>query len=96
MRFEWDEKKADGNLRKHGVSFNEALTVFDDPYARILDDPDHSISEERFIIMGLSLKARLLIVCHCQRGNGEAIRIISARKATKTERESYWRFYRER
>ena len=91
--FEWDEAKAQANLRKHGVTFDEASTVFDDSYARVIEDPDHSDCEERFIILGLSIRARELVVCHCLRGpDGSTVRIISARKATKTESRQYWRY----
>ena len=68
MRFEWDPAKAESNIAKHGVTFDEAATVFDDPYARVIDDPDHSLDEERFIILGISLRARELVVSHCLRG----------------------------
>lgn len=89
--FEWDSGKAASNERKHGVTFVEASTVFGDPYARVIDDPDHSDDEERCIILGASTRANILIVCHCHRGGGDTIRIISARKATKTESKAYWR-----
>jgi uncharacterized protein len=92
--FEWDRTKARTNIRKHEVSFHEAATVFDDPYARVIEDPDHSDAEERFLILGLSSMARELMVCHCLRNNGENIRIISARKATRTEQQAYWRYRR--
>ena len=92
LNFEWDQSKAVSNLAKHGVSFTEASTVFDDPYARVIADPDHSLSEERYVILGLSLQARELVVCHCLRGNRKnVIRIISARKATRREASQYWR-----
>ena len=94
MRFEWDQGKADANTRKHGISFEEAAGVFEDPWARIIDDPDHSYQEERFIILGLSVIGRILVVCHCLRTSGEVIRIISARKATKGEQAAYWRHRR--
>lgn len=91
--FEWDVNKARTNQAKHGVSFEEAATVFGDPCARIIADPDHSVDEERFVILGLSNRARELVVCHCLRGKGGAvIRIISARKATKAEARQYWRY----
>ena len=91
--FEWDADKARANQAKHGVSFNEAATVFGDPHARIIPDPDHSIDEERFVVLGLSAMARELVVCHCLRGsNNSTVRIISARKATKAEARQYWRF----
>ena len=85
----WDEKKNLENKRKHNVSFQEAETVFYDPYARLIHDPDHSDSEDRFIILGLSKISRLLVVCHCYREDDAIIRIISARKATKQEAKSY-------
>lgn len=87
LRFEGDQRKADVNLAKHGVSFEEALTVFSDPLARIFDDEDHSIEERREIIIGHSVKQRLLLVCFTARGT--AIRIFSARKATRKERQDY-------
>jgi uncharacterized DUF497 family protein len=90
IRFEWDSRKASANLRKHGVSFEEAKSVFFDEQARLIDDPDHSEDEDRFVLLGLSQSLRLLLVCHCYRADGEVIRIISARKATRSEA----RFYR--
>lgn len=95
ISFEWDPRKAETNRTKHGVSFEEAATVFGDSYARIIPDPDHSNDEERFVILGLSLQARALTVCHCHRSTGEVVRIISARKATKNEESTYWRFRHE-
>ncbi|MBR6459297.1 MAG: BrnT family toxin [Actinomycetaceae bacterium] len=92
MLFEWDKKKAQSNLKKHRVSFVEAQEVFSDPYARVIDDPDHSYDEERFIIVGISSSLRVLVVAHCYRQGGDSIRIISARKATAREEEQYWRF----
>ncbi len=89
IKFEWDEKKASTNLKKHGVSFEEARTVFFDERARLIDDPDHSYEEERFIILGLSSSLRVVVVCHCYRDTGNVIRIISARKATTTESKFY-------
>lgn len=89
MSFEWDDKKSLINKSKHGISFEEATTVFDDPNGIIFDDPDHSEKEDRFILIGLSYKAKLLIVCHCYRSHNEVIRIISARKATRTEEQTY-------
>lgn len=89
IRFEWSQTKAKSNLLKHGISFDEAKTVFLDENARIIDDPDHSEVEDRFIILGLSVKLRLLIVCHCYRENDETIRIISSRKATRNEAKIY-------
>lgn len=89
IRFEWDPKKDAINIRKHKVSFEEAKTVFYDENARIIADPDHSETEDRFIILGLSQSLKLLVVCHCYRAPDEIIRIISARKATKNESKSY-------
>ena len=89
MRFEWDPNKNETNQKKHGVSFEEAQTVFYDEYAILFDDPDHSIEEDRFIILGISQRERLCIVSHCYRGEEDVIRIISARKATKTETTYY-------
>ena len=89
MNFEWDEDKAKINLQKHGVSFEEAQTVFYDENALLIDDPDHSEDEERFIILGLSAGTRLLVVCHCYRASETVIRIISARKATRKETKYY-------
>lgn len=91
MRFEWDPNKAAGNVRKHGVSFEEASTVFDDIDALRIYDPDHSETEDRFILMGLSARLRILVVCHCYREDDETVRIISARKATARESEEYIR-----
>lgn len=89
IRFEWDENKNRTNQQKHGVSFDEARTVFYDEEALVIDDPEHSEEEERFIILGLSNKANLLTVCHCYRASETVIRIISARKATRTESQYY-------
>ena len=89
LRFEWDDRKAAANAKKHGVSFDEARTVFFDERARLIDDPDHSEVEERFILLGLSSSLRLLLVCHCYRSAGNIIRIISARKATARESKAY-------
>jgi len=91
MRFTWDEAKAEENLRKHGVSFEEGSTAFADENARLKHDPDHSQQEDRFILLGFSAKLRLLIVCHAYRESDEVIRIISARKATPNERRQYGR-----
>lgn len=90
LRFEWDSRKASANFRRHGVSFEEAKSVFLDERARLIEDPDHSEEEDRFVLLGLSQALRLLLVCHCYRSEGEVIRIISARKATRQES----RFYR--
>lgn len=89
IRFEWDENKNKINIKKHKVSFEEAKTVFYDENALVISDPDHSETEDRFIILGLSESPRLLVVCHCYREPDETIRIISARKATKNETKSY-------
>ena len=89
IRFEWDEEKAAWNLKKHKVSFEEAKTVFYDPNALLISDPEHSADEDRFIIMGISNKSKLLVVCHCYRENEEVIRIISARKADGLETKQY-------
>lgn len=89
MRFEWDEAKNAVNRKKHGVAFEEARTVFYDEAALVIDDPEHSAEEERFIILGMSSRANLLVVCHCCRESETVIRIISARKATKTESRYY-------
>ena len=89
--FEWDENKNSINKQKHKISFEEASTVFYDENALLIDDPEHSETEERFIILGNSFSANLLVVCHCYRESETVIRIISARKATKNETEQYYR-----
>jgi uncharacterized DUF497 family protein len=89
LRFEWDERKNRSNKKTHGVSFEEARSVFLDENARLIDDPDHSENEDRFVLMGISEVLRVLVVCHCYRQDGEVIRIISARKADSEERSSY-------
>ena len=89
IEFEWDEKKAQSNAKKHGVSFTEARSVFFDEYASQFFDVKHSESEDRFILLGLSDRSRILIVCHCERSHGQLIRLISARKATARERQYY-------
>jgi uncharacterized DUF497 family protein len=91
MKIIWNEDKNRENIRKHNISFEEAETVFYDPNGKLINDPDHSDSEERFIILGLSRILRLLVVCHCYRENDAIIRIISARKATKKETSDYGR-----
>jgi len=88
-QFEWDDSKNEINLIKHGITFKEASTVFEDTKAVLLDDYDHSQTEDRFIIIGKSKKDRLLFVCHCYRYNDEIIRIITARKANKYESDIY-------
>ena len=91
LRFEWDPKKAALNLRKHNVSFEDAQSVFSDENALLIDDPDHSEEEDRFVLLGLSQSLRLLVVVHCYRREGKVIRIISARKAEAQEKSSYQR-----
>lgn len=88
--FEWDENKNRLNLQKHGVSFEEAVTVFNDDDALIFDDPDHSFGEERFLILGMTYSTKICIVSHCYREQ-ERIRLISARLATKNEKNTYYR-----
>jgi uncharacterized DUF497 family protein len=89
IQFQWDQNKNLENIKKHRISFEEAKTVFFDENARLISDPEHSINEERFIILGISNKLRILIVIHAYKGNDEIIRIISARKATKSESKYY-------
>ena len=89
ITFEWDAAKASANLKKHGVSFEEAQTVFYDEFAVQFFDEENSDDEARFLLLGLSTEAKLLIVCHCERISGSVIRIISARKATKCEQAFY-------
>jgi uncharacterized DUF497 family protein len=89
LRFEWDEKKARSNVRRHGVSFEEARTVFLDEDALQIPDVDHSDEEDRFVMLGLSSRLRILVVCHCYREDDAIIRIISARKADREERRQY-------
>ena len=89
LRFEWDPKKAASNLRKHKVSFEDAQRVFSDERALLINDPDHSEEEERFVLLGLSSTMRLLVVVHCYRAADNVIRLISARKADAHERSLY-------
>lgn len=89
LSFDWDASKAISNLRKHGVSFEEAATVFLDDNGLLLGDPDHSEHEDRFLLLGFSQSLRILTVCHCHREAGHVIRLISARKADRLEREQY-------
>ena len=89
LRFEWDESKNRQNIRKHGVSFEEAQTVFLDEQAIRFYDPDHSQDEDSFIMLGISFKLRILVVCHCYKESDSVIRIISARKATRQEAKHY-------
>lgn len=85
IQFQWDEKKNRANITKHKISFEEAKSVFYDENARLIPDPEHSIDEERFLLLGFSSKLKMLVVVHTYRENDEVIRIISARKATKSE-----------
>ncbi len=87
MRFAWDQKKASSNLVKHSISFEEGLTVFGDPLSNTFPDQDHSIEEQRFVIIGLSDQGRILVVAHTD--DGELVRIVSAREAAHGERKSY-------
>lgn len=90
LRFEWNKRKNEANKQKHKVSFEEAKTVFLDENAIRFYDPDHSIDEDRFLMLGTSFTLRVLVVCHCYRANDSVIRIISARKADKREQANYW------
>ena len=92
LKFEWDIKKDKANVKKHGVSFNEARTAFYDEHAIIYHDPDHSEDEDRFILLGTSYRFNTLVVCHCFRQEETIIRVFSARKADKDESEEYWRY----
>jgi len=89
IEFEWDSSKASSNMKRHGVSFEEAKTVFFDDYALQFYDEAHSEEEERFLLLGLSNTSKLLMIVHCEREDGNTIRIISARKATSTETKFY-------
>ena len=89
LRFEWDERKNTANRRKHGVSFEEAQSAFVDEHGLLIDDPDHSASEDRFVLLGMSSALRVLVVCHCYRADGEVICIISARRADRQEQRDY-------
>ena len=88
-RFEWDERKNKLNQKNHGIRFEDAQTVFFDDQALLIEDPDHSAKEDRFLMLGISSSLRLMVVCHCYREKGQVIRIISARKAIKRERSQY-------
>lgn len=92
LTFEWDPTKALSNVKKHGITFEEAKTVFDDDFARLLHDPDHSEEEERFILLGMSYTLKILTVVHCYRDQDGTIRIISARESTKNEARQYKEF----
>jgi len=96
LQFTWDNKKNTINQTKHGISFEEAQTVFFDDYARLIPDQDHSEDEERFILLGLSSQLKMLLVCHCYREDGQTVRIISTRKANKFEQKQYKGFRYER
>jgi len=89
--FEWNEAKSKANIRKHGISFEEAKSVFFDEYALLIADPDHSETEDRFLLLGLSAKLRLLLVCHCFEVDDNLIRVISCRKGTRKEMSLYRR-----
>ena len=89
MTFSWDDRKERENRRKHGISFDEATTVFADERARLKHDPDHSEAKDRFVLLGFSAKLRILVVIHAYRQNENEIRLISARKATRNERRQY-------
>lgn len=89
IHFQWDETKNRANIKKHGISFEEASSVFYDENAILFDDPDHSAEEDRFLILGISEKLHICIVSHCYRDKDKIIRIISARKATKREVDTY-------
>ena len=89
ISFEWDEAKSRSNLKKHGVSFEEARSVFFDEYAVQFFDEENSPEEDRFILLGMSSHSRILVVCHSERAGGSVIRVISARKATTKERSFY-------
>ena len=89
IKFDWDSRKAATNEKKHGISFEEARTVFFDENAKLIDDPDHSDDEDRFVLLGLSSSLKVVLVCHCYREQGNVIRIISARKAIAHESKQY-------
>ena len=89
LKFQWDEIKNEANIKKHGISFEEAVSVFYDDESLIIEDVAHGETEERFILIGFSFKANLLVVCHCYRDKDSVVGIISARKAIKEERQQY-------
>ncbi|MEJ0099836.1 MAG: BrnT family toxin [Pseudomonadota bacterium] len=89
IRYEWDPRKSRSNKAKHGVSFEEARTAFLDEHARVIPDAEHSEEEERFILLGMSIELRVLVVCHCYRESDQLVRIISARRADASERRQY-------
>lgn len=90
LKFEWDNNKDKINSKKHGVSFDEAQTVFYDEYAIQFFDPDHSENKDRFLLLGMSFKLKTLVICHCFKQEETIVRIISARKADKDEEQAYW------
>jgi len=90
INFEWDSKKEESNLKKHGVTFDEASSSFYDEYALQFYDPEHSETEDRFLLLGTSFKLNTIVVCHCFRENEKIVRVISARKADKDEAATYW------
>lgn len=92
VEFVWDQAKDKANQRKHGISFEEAQSVFIDEKARIIHDAEHSVEEERFLLLGMSRNLRILVVCHCYREQNKLIRIISARKASRSEQKQYEEF----
>lgn len=89
LSFEWDAAKSASNKKKHGVSFEEGKSAFGDEHGQLIDDPDHSEHEQRFILLGMSAALRILVVCHCYRESNSTIRIISARKASRSEQRQY-------
>ena len=92
MEFEWDSRKDRANAKKHGVSFEDARTAFYDETAMVFHDPDHSSDEDRFILLGMSARARVLVVCHCMRDSDSVVRINSARRADTQEESDYWEY----
>jgi hypothetical protein len=94
LRIEWDENKNSANRHKHGISFEEAETVFADDHALLIADPEHSDNEDRFILLGMSSSLRIMVVCHCYRVQDDVIRIITARKATREEQDGYIKRWR--
>jgi uncharacterized DUF497 family protein len=89
IRFEWDARKSSVNKKKHGISFEEARTVFFDENAKLINDPDHSEDEDSFVLLGVSSSLKVMLVCHCYREEGNVVRIISARKASTLESKQY-------
>lgn len=92
LKFDWDPRKDRANQKKHGISFNETKSAFLDEYARIIPDSEHSDDESRFVLLGMSIGLRVLVVCHCYRAADQVIRIISARRAYQSERKDYARY----